>query len=88
MDFSYQRDAQVSGLRSGGGFWDRIRTEAVNRLPHRLQGKVFRKVPARIKNHMESQSRFGNIEFSKTQAVSDELNYAATIRFDAPKCIS
>ena len=80
----YARDVQVQGLRSGTGLWDRMRGSAVKRIPARLQGAVFRKVPKLLKNHIESQSRYGNIDFSRTKAISDEMNYAATIRLNLP----
>jgi len=34
---------------------------------------------------MESKTRYGDIDFRKTRAVSDEMNYAATLRLNMPK---
>ena len=49
-------------------------------VPSSVQGRIYRIVPNFIINQMESSSRFGNIKMSKTKFVSDEMNYAATLR--------
>ena len=39
-------------------------------------------MPESLKSSLETATRFGMIDFSKTLAVSDEMNYAATIRLN------
>jgi predicted AlkP superfamily phosphohydrolase/phosphomutase len=78
----YRKEIQVNGLRTGSGVWDRLRSSAVRRIPANLQGTIFRRVPDVVKNRMETQTRYGNIDFPATVAVSDEMNYAATVRLN------
>lgn len=81
----YKKQAQVDGLRFGTGILDRVRELGLKYVPHQVQGKIFRKLPSRLINFLESRTRFGNIDFQHTQAVSDEMNYAATIRLNVSK---
>ena len=61
---------------------DWMRTTALSRIPSSVQGKLFRLLPESLKSSLETATRFGMIDFSKTLAVSDEMNYAATIRLN------
>ena len=61
---------------------DWMRTTALSRIPASVQGKLFRLLPEHLKSSLETATRFGMIDFSKTLAVSDEMNYAATIRLN------
>lgn len=76
----YKKEKQVSGLRFGTGMGDWCRDKALRYLPARLQGKLFRRIPKFVINHLESRSRYANIDFTQTFAVSDEMNYSTTIR--------
>ncbi len=68
--------------QSQGRLLDWVRRVGLSRIPSRYQGRLFRALPTGWKNRLEGQSRFGNIDFSKTIALSDEMNYAATIRLN------
>ena len=80
----YRRDLHVEGLRSGSSPWDRARALAMRRIPARLQGKLFRAIPDRVLSRLETGSRFGDVDLGHTCAVSDEMNYAATVRLNLP----
>ncbi|MCB9777319.1 MAG: alkaline phosphatase family protein [Alphaproteobacteria bacterium] len=81
----YQRQVRVEGLRSGSGLLDRARASAVQRIPAALQGRVFRAVPKRLLGRIEGRSRYGDIDLSATRALSDEMNYAATLHLEVPE---
>jgi len=81
----YRRQVQVDGVRSGTGIADRLRGLAATKLPSELQGKVFRAVPDSILGHIETRSRYGDIDMDETRALSDEMNYAATLRLNLPE---
>ena len=57
-----------------------FRTKIAQRVPHSILGKVFRRLPVSIRDGFESRARYGGIDFDRTRAFSDEMNYAATIR--------
>ncbi len=80
----YRREVQVSGMRSGSGVSDRLREWAATRVPADLQGRVFRAVPDALLGHIETRSRYGDLDLDATRALSDEMNYAATIRLNLP----
>ena len=61
---------------------DWIRSVGLSQIPARLQGRLFRRIPKSIKSRLESESRFGSIDFTQTMALSDEMNYGATIRLN------
>jgi len=81
----YSRQVQVDGVRSGAGLADRLRGFAATKLPSDLQGKVFRAVPDALLGHIETRSRYGDLDLQQTRALSDEMNYAATIRLNLPE---
>ncbi len=81
----YRRDVQVSGLGSGSGLASKLRAAAATRIPASLQGKVYRAVPDTVLGSLETQSRYGDLDLELTRAVSDEMNYAATIRLNLPE---
>jgi predicted AlkP superfamily phosphohydrolase/phosphomutase len=81
----YRREVQVDGLRSGSGMADRLRGLAATKIPSDLQGKVFRAVPDSLLGHIETRSRYGDLEMGQTRALSDEMNYASTIRLNLPE---
>ena len=43
---------------------------------------MFRALPSGLKSKLETSSRFGNVDFDRSIALSDEMNYAATIRLN------
>ncbi|MCB9599989.1 MAG: alkaline phosphatase family protein [Sandaracinus sp.] len=53
----------------------RAKDFALTRLPPRLKEKLFRLGGAVLPSWLESRTRFGAIDFSRTLAFSDELNY-------------
>lgn len=65
-----------------GQVLDWSRSSGLSKIPSRLQGGLFRALPASVKSKLEASSRFGNIAFDQTIALSDEMNYAATIRLN------
>lgn len=81
----YQRQVKVEGLRSGSGLLDRARALAVNRVPAHLQGQLFRLLPGSLVGQVESRSRYGDLDKASTRAVSDEMNYAATLSLEVPE---
>lgn len=81
---TYSRQVQVEGVRSGSGLADRLRGFAATKLPSEIQGKVFRAVPDALLGHIETRSRYGDLDMVRTRALSDEMNYAATIRLNLP----
>ena len=81
----YRRQVRVDGMRSGSGMADRIRGLAATKLPSQLQGKVFRAVPDALLGHIETRSRYGDLDLHSTRALSDEMNYAATLRLNFPE---
>lgn len=78
----YRRQVRVEGLRSGTGVLDRARELALRRVPARLQGRLFRALPDRLLQHLETGSRLGDLDLGHTCALSDEMNYAATVRLN------
>jgi len=81
---AYKRELEVSGMGTGSGLASRLREAAATKIPADWQGRVYRAVPDAILGSIESKSRYGDIDFSHTTAVSDEMNYAATIRLNLP----
>ena len=80
----YKREVHVSGLGTGTGIASKLREAATTKLPADWQGKVYRAVPDALLGSLESKTRYGDIDFDRTRAVSDEMNYAATIRLNLP----
>ena len=80
----YRRSVQVDGLQSGSGLASRIRSAAATHIPADWQGKVYRAVPDAVLGGIETQSRYGDLDLEHTRALSDEMNYAATIRLNLP----
>ena len=60
---------------------DRGKFLAAQWLPAQMQGALFRGASDFL-GQVERQSRYGGINLNKTRAISDELNYAATIRLN------
>ena len=79
---TYKHTGEVGGLGTGTSLASKLRSAAATRIPPSVQGKLYRAVPSAVLGTIESKSRFGDIDFSGTLAVSDEMNYAATIRLN------
>lgn len=56
--------------------------KALTLLPPRLRERIFRMGGALLPGMLESRARFGAIDFSRTTAFSDELNYFPAIHFN------
>lgn len=71
-------------FRSRSGGWKILKSAqkfALRYMPARLQEKIFRaNVDAAEK--IESKVRFSSIDFSRTRAFSEELNYAPSVRLN------
>ncbi|MDP6933167.1 MAG: hypothetical protein QGG40_09635, partial [Myxococcota bacterium] len=85
----FLEDAGWLGYQGGRGrrplSWvEPARRWAVGHLPHSWPGRVFRRLPRRSAGRLESAARFGGVDFGSTRAISDEMNYAATIRLNLP----
>jgi predicted AlkP superfamily phosphohydrolase/phosphomutase len=57
----------------------RLRAAALRAVPERLQARCFRMADGRLASRLESGVRFGGIDWSRTSAFSEELNYAPSI---------
>jgi len=82
---SYKRDphaTQGEGIRTGAGWMDRAKARALRHLPTKAQQQLVRALPNAVLSAVESSARYGDIDFSKTRAFSDEMNYAATIHLN------
>jgi predicted AlkP superfamily phosphohydrolase/phosphomutase len=82
---SYKRDPhapQGEGIRTGSGWMDRAKARALRHLPTKAQQQLVRALPNAVLSAVESSARYGDIDFSKTRAFSDEMNYAATIHLN------
>jgi predicted AlkP superfamily phosphohydrolase/phosphomutase len=65
--------------RHGAGRWsDRLKRLAT-RLPVE---RVVRRLPPGVLDRVESAGRYGVLDFARTKAWSDEMNYAATIHLN------
>ena len=65
-----------------GKVMDWSRRVGLSQIPSKIQGGLFRALPAGLKSKLETSSRFGNVDFERTIALSDEMNYAATVRLN------
>ena len=81
----YRRAVTVEGVRTGSGMLDRAKAVALKRLPAAAQGRLFRLLPDRLVGQVESRSRYGDLDRAATRAVSDEMNYAATLSLEVPE---
>jgi len=70
------------GIRSGSGLVDRAKAAALKRLPASVQQALVRRIPGSWLGSLETHSRYGNIDFRRTRAFSDEMNYAATLHLN------
>jgi predicted AlkP superfamily phosphohydrolase/phosphomutase len=67
------------GFRPGTGRVARfVRGAALRTVPHRLQGHVLRRARGAA-GRLESASRFGNLDWARTVAYSEELDYHPSV---------
>lgn len=67
------------GFRAGGGSVARAaRRLALRAVPFRLQGSLLRRLPAAA-GRLEGGARFGGIDWSRTAAFSEELDYHPSV---------
>lgn len=68
--------------KSGSGLFTKAKSTALRVLPPLLKEKLFNFAGGVLPNMVESNARFGAIDFSATRAFSDELNYFPAIHFN------
>lgn len=56
-----------------------VKNRILDVVPVRLQEQVFRRAGGRVANTIESRLRFGSINWAKTTAFSEELNYFPSV---------
>lgn len=56
-----------------------VREQALRLLPVGAQERLVRALPRPVLGALETRARWGGIDFSRTRAFSDELNYAPSI---------
>jgi predicted AlkP superfamily phosphohydrolase/phosphomutase len=72
--------------RTGGAFSrniDSLKKAAMHLIPPRAQEWLLRSPLKQLAANLEAESRFGMIDWEKTQAFSEELNYAPSIRINS-----
>lgn len=67
------------GAAGGAALAKRLKDAALRALPPRLRERAFRAAGARLPSLLESQVRFGGIDFGRTLAFSEELAYAPSV---------
>lgn len=66
---------KFSGDTIGASHLGTLKNLGMRFIPYRLQQKIFRLAGGRIASKIESLQRFGGINWSKTTAYSEEVNY-------------
>ncbi|MEC7987467.1 MAG: alkaline phosphatase family protein [Myxococcota bacterium] len=59
-----------------------LRLWAAKNVPPSILERAFRKIPSAVRDRLESRARYGGISLGASEAFSDEMNYAATIRMN------
>ncbi len=70
------------GGRGRGGLARVARGAALRGLPPHAQQWIFRRAPRGLVESVETRSRYGDIDFARTIAFSDECSYAATVHLN------
>lgn len=70
LEFEGRRGGRAAGL---------AKDLALRLVPPAWQGRAFRTFNGRLADGMESRARFGGIDWSRTRAFSEELNYFPSI---------
>ena len=81
---TYKRDPYrgANGLATGAGWVDKVKQVALEYLSADAQQSLIRALPNGLIGRIESASRYADIDFSKSAAFSDEMNYSATIHLN------
>ncbi len=66
------------GLRAGGSVARAARRLALRAVPFRLQGSLLRRLPGAA-GRLEGGARFGGIDWARTAAFSEELDYHPSV---------
>jgi predicted AlkP superfamily phosphohydrolase/phosphomutase len=61
----------------------RLRASAARIMPRTLLERVLRRAPRSLLERIDEQARWGAIDLARTEAFSDELDYAPSIRLHA-----
>lgn len=61
---------------------DRVRAEAMQRVPPRVKHTLFHAFGRALPGLLESRTRFAAIDFTRTRVFSDELNYFPALHFN------
>jgi len=72
-------DAGLLTFRRGGRAAAALKDFGLRILPARARERVFRMGGSALASRLESAVRFGGIEWSRTMAFSEELNYAPSV---------
>lgn len=78
----YRDGRPVAGLRWSAGPVDGVRALALRRLSPRLIERAVRRVPPGVLGDLEARSRFGVLDLPATRALSEEMNYGATVHLN------
>jgi predicted AlkP superfamily phosphohydrolase/phosphomutase len=65
--------------RAGGDLAGRVKRTALRVVPAGLQARAFRLQGGRWASRLESRSRFAGIDWARTRAFSEELNYFPSV---------
>jgi predicted AlkP superfamily phosphohydrolase/phosphomutase len=81
-----QKEGFLTFRESGGLFSrsiDALKKAGIQLIPSRAQERLLRSPLKDLATRLESKSRFGMIDWGKTKAFSEELNYAPSIRINS-----
>ncbi|MBN2798999.1 MAG: alkaline phosphatase family protein [Deltaproteobacteria bacterium] len=79
----YLRDSGgLRGHRVGSGAVDLAKGLALRHLPQRAVEGLVRRMPGALLGGIETRARYGDLDFPRTLAWSDEMNYAATLQLN------
>ncbi|MBN8608963.1 MAG: alkaline phosphatase family protein [Deltaproteobacteria bacterium] len=70
------------GARHAPTLRDRLRAEAMQRVPPRMKHALFHAFGRALPGLLESRTRFAAIDFARTRVFSDELNYFPALHFN------
>ena len=81
---TYKREPYrgAGGLAAGSGLVDKVKEMALEHLSAEAQQSLIRALPNGLVGKIESASRYADIDFSKSAAFSDEMNYSATVHLN------
>lgn len=77
-----QRRGYLEFEGGGGRMAGMAKSAALRLVPPSWQGRAFRTFNGRLADGMESRARFANIDWRRTRAFSEELNYFPSIHLN------